>query len=190
MDHQWYSVFDNSLCQPWLYFCYRFDAPVVNSLTISIPFGIRQLSLSIHWWFQGLQGIYFRWRFMDQQWHSVFYNSMRQPWIYFCYRFDALVVNSLTMSVPCDNCHSVFIDDFKVYKDSIFADDFWSVVTLFSLAIVCVYHDSVFSIDFMCPLWISFCCRFHASSVTQFSMMISCSTVTLFSPMVFALAVT
>jgi len=139
---------------------------------------IRQLSLSIHWWFQGLQWLCFHWRFMDQEWHTVFYYSMCQPWLYFRYRFDASIVNSLTLSIPYVNCHSVFSDDFKFYSDSAFADDFWSVVTQFSLTIPCVNDDPVFSNDFMRPPWISFTWQFHASSVNHFSMMISRSTVT------------
>jgi hypothetical protein len=59
-----------------------------------------------------LQRLSFRWRFMDQQWHSIFDTSMRQPWLYFCYRFDVSVGNSLTLSLLYASCHSVFIDDF------------------------------------------------------------------------------
>jgi hypothetical protein len=32
-------------------------------------------------------------------------------------------VNSLTLSIPYVGCHSVFIDDFKVYSYSVFAAD-------------------------------------------------------------------
>ena len=139
---------------------------------------ICQLSLSIQWWFQGLQWLTLRWRFMDQQRHSVFDNSIYQPWLYFCYQFDASVVNSLMLSIPYVSCHSVFSDDFKVYSDSVFTNDFGSVVTQFSLTIPCVNDDLVFSIDFMRPPWISLSWWFHASFVTQFLMMISRSTVT------------
>ena len=96
MDKYWHSVIDNSLRQPWLYFCYRFDASVVNSLTLSIP------HVSCHSIFIGDFKVYsdcFRWRFMDQLSHNVFDNSLRQPWVYFCYWFDVSVVNSLTLSV-------------------------------------------------------------------------------------------
>jgi hypothetical protein len=123
---------------------------------------------------------------MDQEWHSVFDNSMREPWLYFCYRLDVLVMNSLMLSIPYIRCNSVFSDDFKVYSDFVFADDFWSVVTRFSLAIPCVNEDSVFYTDFMRPPWISFRCRFHASSVAQFSMIISRSIVTQDSLTIFA----
>jgi hypothetical protein len=78
-------------------------------------------------------------------------------------------------------CHSYFSGDFKVYGDSVFTDDFWSVVTRFSLTIPCVNHDSVFSHDFIRQPWISIRCRFHPSALTQFSKMISRSTVTQFS---------
>jgi hypothetical protein len=90
---------------------------------------IRHVSLSIHWWFQGLQLLSFHRRFMDQQWHSVFYDSMCQPWLYFCYWFDVLFVNSLMLSIPYGSCHSVFIDDFKVYNYSLFDDDLWISTT-------------------------------------------------------------
>jgi hypothetical protein len=48
---------------------------------------------------------------------------MHQPWLYFCYRFHASVLNSLTLSIPYVGCHSVFVDDFMVYNDSVFAED-------------------------------------------------------------------
>jgi hypothetical protein len=87
----------------------------------------RQLSLRFQLWFQGLQRLCFRWRFM-------------------------------------------------VRSDTV------------SLAIPCINDDSVFFIDFMRQLWISVRCRFHQSAATQFSKMISRSTVTQFSVMIFGLA--
>jgi hypothetical protein len=45
-----------------------------------------------------------------------------------------------------------------------------------------------FSIDFIRQSWISVRCRFHQSAATQFSKMISCSTVTQFSVTIFGLA--
>jgi hypothetical protein len=115
---------------------------------------------------------------MHKHWHCVFDDSMSQTWIYFCYRFDASLVNSLTLSTPYISCHSYFSCDFKVYCDSVFADDFWSVVTQFSLTIPCVNDEFVFSIDFTRQPCISILCQFHPSAVTQFSKMISRSTVT------------
>jgi hypothetical protein len=128
----------------------------------------RQLSLSIHWWFQGLQWLCFRWRFRDKPWHIIFDNSMCQPWLYFCYRFDVSVVNSLTMSIPYVGCHSVFIDDFKVYSDSVFADDLWISRDMAFLTIPCVSHDAILAINLMRRLWIHWRCRFHTSAGTQF----------------------
>jgi len=122
---------------------------------------------------------------LTQHWHSVFDDSMRQTWIYFSYRFYASLVNSLTLSTPYVSCHSYFSGDFKVYGDSVFADNFWSVGTQFSLTIPCVNDDFVFSIDFFRQLWISIRCRFHPSPLTQFSKMISRSTVTQFSMMIY-----
>jgi hypothetical protein len=46
-------------------------------------------------------------------------------------------------------CHSYFSGDFKVTSHFLFADDFWSVGTQFSLTIPRVNDDSVFSIDFI-----------------------------------------
>jgi hypothetical protein len=117
-------------------------------------------------WFLVLQWLSFRCRFQDQHWHSVFDDSMRQTWIYFCYRFLASLVNSLTLSTPYISCHSYKSGDFTVYIDSVFADDFWSVGTQFSLTIPCVKDDSVFSIDFFRQPWISIWCRFHPSPLT------------------------
>jgi hypothetical protein len=235
MNCPWHSVFDNSMRRPWLYFCYRFDASVVNSFTLSIPcsschsvfiddfkvyftlllpaiYGsavtecflqfhasamtlfllsiwcvsrqfsdainsMLYLSLSIHWRFQGLRLLCFGRRFMYQPWHSVFDNSMRRPWLYFCFPFDASVVNSLTLSIPCSTCRSVFIDDFKVYCYSVLAADLWISRDIAFLTIPCVRHDSIFDIDLMCWSWIHWRCRFHAVAVTQYSLTISRSTV-------------
>jgi hypothetical protein len=248
MDHPWQSVFYISMRRPRLYFCYRFDASVVNSLTLSIPWGICHsifiddfkvcgesvlaadlwisrdialltipyrdhdsifamywmrrswihwrcrwilyLSLSIHWPFQGLQLLCVGRRFMDQPWHSVFDNYMRRPWLYFCFPFDVSVVNSLTLSIPCCNCHSVFIDDFKVYGYSLLAGDLWISRDIAFLTIPCVGHDSIFAIYLMLPSWIHWRCRFHAVPVTQYSLTISRSTVTLFLPAIYGSAVT
>ena len=151
---------------------------------------ICQLSLSINWQFQVQQGLCFRWRFLDQQWNSVFDNSIRQPWLYFCYRFDMSVVNSLTLLIPYVTCHSVFIDDFKVYMDFIFADDLWISNDIAFLTIPCVNHDSSFAIDLMRRSSIHLRCRFHTSVVTQFSLTISMSIETQFSLTIYESVVT
>jgi len=153
----------------------------VNRELVFAVHSIRQPWLNFQRWFLVLQWLSFRWRFMDQHWHSVFDDSMRQTWIYFCYRFYASLVNSLKLSTPHVSCHSYFSGYFKVHCDSVFADDFWSVVTQFSLTIPCVNDDSVFSTDFTRQPWIRIRCRFYPSTVTQFSKMISRSTVTQFS---------
>jgi hypothetical protein len=150
----------------------------------------RQLSLSIHWWFQGLQWLCFSCRFMNQQWHSVFGNFMRRPWLYFCYRFDALFVNSVTLSIPYGRCHSVFIDDFKVYSYPIFGGDLWISRDIAFLTIPCVGHHSIFAINLMRLSWFHWRCRFHAVAVTQYSLTISRSTVSLFWPTIYGSAVT
>jgi len=65
----------------------------------------RQLSLSFQWRFQGLRWLYFHWQFKDQPWHSFFDNSIRRPWLYFCYRFHpstgfqwSLMISSSTVN--------------------------------------------------------------------------------------------
>jgi hypothetical protein len=147
------------------------------------------LSLSIHWRFQGLLLLSFcRW-FMDQSWQSVFFISMRRPWLYFGYLLDASVVNSLTLSISCCTCHSVFIDDFKVYGYSVLAADLWISRDIAFLTIPCVGHDSIFSIDLMRRSWIHWRCRFHAVAVTQYSLTISRSTITLFWQVIYGATV-
>jgi hypothetical protein len=111
VNQQWHSVFDNSMRQPRLYFFYRW---CLGCQFIDAVDYIRRVSLIIHWRFQGLQLLCFRRRFMDQLWHSVFDNSMCQSWLYFCYRLDASIMNSLTLSIPYASCHSVFIYDYHV----------------------------------------------------------------------------
>jgi len=104
---------------------------------------IRRLSLSIHWRFEVLQWFCFCCRFVDQLWHSVFVNSMRQRWLYFCFRFDASVINSLTLSITYVGCHSVFIDDFKVYSYCVFTVDLWISRDIAFFTIPYVSHDSI-----------------------------------------------
>jgi len=194
MDQHWHSVFDDSMPQTRIYFCYRFYASLVNSLTQSTPsvscnsyfssvfsndficqswISIRCRFYPSPWlnflrWFLVLQWLSFRWRFMDQHWHCVFVDSMPQTRIYFCCRFYASLVNSLTRSTPSVSCHSYFSGNIKVYVDSVFAEDFWSVVTQFSLMIPCVNDDTVFYNDFLRQPWISIRCRFYPSPWLNF----------------------
>jgi hypothetical protein len=127
---------------------------------------------------------------MDLPWHSVFENSIRRPWLYFCYRFDVAVVNSLTLAMPDVGCHSIFIDDFKVYSDSVFADDLWISSDITFLTIPCVSLDSIFAIDLMCLSWIHWRCRLHTTVVTQYSWTISRFTLTMFLLPIYGSAVT
>jgi hypothetical protein len=157
----------------------------VNRELVFAVDSIRHPSLNFQRWFLVLQWLSFRWWFMYKYWHCVFDDSMRQTWIYFCYRFYASLVSSLTLSTPYVSCHSYFSGNFKVTSHSIFAYDFWSVGTQFSLTIPCVNDDSFFSIDFIRQPCISIRCRFYPSAVIQFSKMISRSTVTQFSMMIY-----
>jgi len=52
-------------------------------------------------------------------------------------------MNSLTLWIPHASCHLVFSDDFKVYDDSVFADDIWISRDIMFLTIPCVGHDSI-----------------------------------------------
>jgi hypothetical protein len=148
---------------------------------IDVVYYIHRLSLSIHRRFQGLQWLCFRYQFIDQPWHSVFDNSMRQLWLYFCSQFDASVMNSVTLSIRYGSGHSLFIDDFKVYSYSVFTGDLWISRDIAFLTIPSVSHDSIFSIDLMHCSWIHWRCRFHTSAITQYSLMTWRSTLTLFS---------
>ena len=137
----------------------------VNRELVFAVDSIRHPWLNFQRWFLVLQWLSFH-RRMDQHWHSVFDDSMPQTWIYFFYRFYASLLNSLTLSTPYVRCHSYFSGDFKIYGDSVFTDDFWSVVMQFSLTIPCVNDVSVFSIDFIRQPWISICCGFHPSPLS------------------------
>jgi hypothetical protein len=148
------------------------------------------VSLSIHWRFQGLLLLCFGRRFMEQLWDSVFYNFMWRPWLYFFYRFHASIVNSLTLSIPCGRCHSVFFYDFKVYYYSLMASDIWIIRDRVFFTFPCIGQDSIFAIDLMRRSWIHWRCRFHEVSVTQYSLTISRSAVSLFWPQIYGSAVT
>jgi len=169
-------------------FCNRFDASVLNSLTLLIPYvGFLLVFIDD---FKVYIYSFFRRRFMDQPWHSVFDNSMSLPWLYFCNRFDVSVVNSLTLSITYVGYHLVFIDDFKVYSYSIFTGNLRISRDIAFLTIPYVSHDSIFAINLMHRSLIEWCCRFHTLAVTQFSVMISSSTWTLFSLTIYGSAVT
>jgi len=139
VDELWLNIFDNSMGQPCLYFCYRFDVSFVNSLMLSIPY-VSCHSIFIDD-FKVYQWLCFRRWFVDEPWLSVFDNSLRQPCLYFCYRYNTSIVNSLTLSVPYISCQSVFIDDFKVYRDVVFVDDLWISSDIVFLIIPCIIHD-------------------------------------------------
>jgi hypothetical protein len=96
----------------------------------------------------------------------------------------------LTLSIKYVGCHSVFIDDFKVYSYSVFTADLWIRRDIAFLTIPCVSHDSIFAIDWMRRSWIEWRCRFYTSVVTQYSLMISSLTGTLFSLTIYASAMT
>jgi hypothetical protein len=173
--------------QPWLYFLPSIWC-VCREFIDAVDYILR-LSLNIHWRFQGIQWLCFRCQFLNQQWHSIFENSMCRPWLYFCYRFDVSVVNSLTLSITYVGCHSLFIEDFKVYSVSVFVANFWISSDIMFLTITWVGHDSIFAIDLMRRSSIHRHCRCHTSDVTQYSLTIR-STVTLFSLMIYGSAVT
>ena len=157
---------------------------------IDVVDSILQLSLSVYWRFQGLHWLCFRWLFMDQPLHSVFDNSKRPPWVYFFYWFDASIVNSLTLSITYVGCHSLFINDYKVYSDTVFAYDLWICRHIVFLTIPCVSHESIFGINLIRPSWIHWRCQLHTSAFTHYSLTITRSTMTLFSLTIYGSAVT
>jgi hypothetical protein len=163
------------MCRSWIHSRCRFHAVPVTRYSLTIS---RSTLLCFGRWF------------MDQPWHSIFDNSMRRPWLYFFYRFDASLVSSSTLSIPCGSCHSVFIDDFKVYCYSVLAGDLWISRDRLFFSFPCVGHDSIFAIYLMFPSWIHWRCRFHVVPVTQYSLTISRSTVTLVWPPIYGSAVT
>jgi len=57
------------------------------------------------------------------------------------------VVNLLTLSIKYVGCHSVFLDDFKDYKDIVFTDDLWISSDMVFFTIPCIGRDSIFAID-------------------------------------------
>jgi hypothetical protein len=56
-------------------------------------------------------------------------------------------VNYLMLSIPYVSYDSYFSDDFKVYNDSVFAEDLWITSDVVFLTIPCVSHDSIFATD-------------------------------------------
>jgi hypothetical protein len=157
---------------------------LISSVNRELVFSVDSIHhpcLNFQRWFLVLQWLSFQWRFMHKHSHCGFDDSIRQTWIYFCYRFYASLVNSLTLSTPYVSCHSYFSGDFKVYGDSVFADDLWISTGIVCLTIPCLKHESIFSNGFMRPSWILWRCRLHTSAVTHTSVAISRSTVTLFS---------
>ena len=150
---------------------------------------LRYLSLSIMWWFQGLQLLCFCWRFMDQHWHRVFDNSMRQPWLYFLLsiwfvgrEFIDAVESICQLSL---NIHWWFWQQWLCFRWRL-RDKPWHIV----FAIPCISLGFIFAIDLMCRSWIHLCYRFHTSAVTQYSLMISWSTGILFSLTIYRSVVT
>jgi len=197
----------------------------------------RQLSLRFHLWFQGLQWLCFRWRFMvrsdtvsraipcvnDDSVFSI--DFMHQSWISVRCRFhqslttqfskiiSRCIVAQFSVSIS-GSAFAECVSHFHVLAMNLFLLSIWCVgrgvdstrqlslrfhlwfqglqrlcfhsrfmvrSDTVSVAIPCVNDDSVFSIDFMRQSWISGRCLFHQSAATQFSKMISRSTVTQFS---------
>jgi hypothetical protein len=156
--------------QPWLYFCYWIHASVVNSVTLSIPYG------SCHSVFNDDFLVYS---------DSVFANDF---WI----RSDIAF-----LTIPCVNYYSGFAIDLMHQSWIHWRCGFHtSAVTQFSITItrctvilfsVTIYgsvvtqrfrqfHASpmtIFAIDLMRRSWIHWRCGFHTSAVNQYSLTIS-----------------
>jgi hypothetical protein len=159
---------------------------------------IPQLSLSFQWWFQGLQWLNLRWRFIDQEGHNVFDNYMRQAWLYFCYRFHPSAITQFSVMIS-RSTGTLF--SLTIYGSAVilrFCQFHESAMTLFLLSIwciVCEFSDAVDSIrrlslsihwwfqglqllcfrrQFMDQPWHSIFGQFHAPARTLFFISIGC----------------
>jgi hypothetical protein len=109
----------------------------VNRELVCAVNSIRQSWLNFQRWFLVLLWLIVCLTIPSVKLESIFaIGFMRRSWIL------------LTLSTPYVSCHSYFSGNFKVYSDSVFVDNLWSVVTPFSPMIPCVNDDSVFSNDF------------------------------------------
>jgi hypothetical protein len=126
------TVFTNdSMRQQWLCFLCWFHASTVNLFSLSIPCVIHhQQQFTIP---------------CVRHDSNVAIKSIRWQWLCFCYRFHARAVNYLTLSIPYVSYDLDFSDDFKVYSNSVFADDLWITSDIVFLTIRCVSHDSIFA---------------------------------------------
>jgi hypothetical protein len=151
----------------------------VNSLTLSFTY-IGCLSVFIDSF-----KVYSDSVFADDLWISRDIAFLTIPWVchdsIFFYWFDASVVNSLTLPITYVGYHSLFINDFKVYSVSVFANDIWFRHQISFLTITFVGHEFIFAIYLMCRSWIHWLSRFHTAAITLYSLTISRSTVSLFS---------
>jgi hypothetical protein len=188
MDQHWHSIFNNSLCQPWLYFCYRFEVSFVKSLTLSIPY------VNCHSVFIDNFKFYRDFVLADDLWINTDIVFLTIPYVShdsnFSYRFDTSIVNSLTLSITYVGCHLVFIDHFKVYSHSFFGSDLrisldiafltipWDTMTLFLLLIWCIGREFINVVDS------------KTSAVIQYSLTISSSIGTLFLLTIYGSALT
>jgi len=161
---------------------WQFHAVAMNQFLLSIWCvgraldSIRHLSLRFQLWFQGLQGLCFRWRFLVSTDVVFTDDSMHQRWLRFLYWCHASNRNYFSLSIPSVSRDSNFKYDFSFCSDSVFADDLWINIGRVCLTIPCISHKSIFGIDLMHKS----CCRFHTSAVTQILVVISRSVATMF----------
>jgi hypothetical protein len=96
-----------------------------------------------------------------------------------------------SLLISCINCEFVFAVYCMLHPSPNNSSRFLaSYMTLILLSNPCVGHDSIFAIHFMRGKGIIWRHRFHTAAVTQFPLMISRSTGTLFSLMIYGSAVT
>jgi hypothetical protein len=173
--------------QPWLYFCYGFDASIVNSFSLSI------LHVSCYSVFNEDLKVYNDSVFADDLWisHDIAFSTIPCITMNLFLLLNACVGREFIYSIDSiRSCHSIFIDDFKVYSESVFADDLWISRDIAFLPIPCVSHDSSFAIDLIRRSWIHWLCRIQTSPVTQYAMTISRSTPTKFLLTIYGSVVT
>jgi hypothetical protein len=153
MDQHWHSVFDDSMHQTWIYFCYRFYAPLwilwrcrlhtsaVTHTSVAIsrsPVTLFSLTIS------GRLGRSFHWRF-----HA-------SPMTLFS-QLISFVNSELVCAV--DSISQQWLNFQRWFLVLV-----WLIVCL---TIPCVKHESIFAIGFMFRSWIRWRCRLHKSAVTH-----------------------
>jgi len=159
--------------QWWLCFLYWFHASIVNYCSLSIP------SVSRDSTFKHDFSFYRDFVFGDDLWISIGRVCLTIPfWI-----INLFLLSIWYLGRDVDSTRQLSLRLqlwFQCPHRHCFRWRFLGRRDVVSLAIPRVNDDSVFFIDFIRQSWISVPCRFHQSAATEFSKMISRSSVTQF----------